>query len=119
MKVSITEIKSYNFAKEIIYLYKKLIKENNEYVLGRQILKSGTAIGALIRESQFGQSKPDFINKYSIALKEANETDYWLNLLHDTNFISSTNFVQLSDLCKELIRLLTSSINTAKSNLKN
>lgn len=117
MKESITASKSYHFAKEIVYSYKILVEEKREYVLSKQLLKSGTAIGALIREGQFGQSKPDFINKYSIALKEANETEYWLQLMYDTGFIPKDKFEKLAFLCMKLIKLLTSSINTAKSNL--
>ena len=73
--------KSYFFSLEIIETYKCIIKENKEYSLGRQLLRSGTAVGALIREAEFAQSKADFINKLSIALKEANETRYWISLL--------------------------------------
>jgi len=70
----------------VVRLYKYLVSEHKEYVLSKQVLRSGTAIGALVREAKFTQSKADFVNKMSIALKEANETSYWFDLLHDTNY---------------------------------
>ncbi len=78
--------KSYSFAIRIVKLYKYLAGEHEEYILSKQLLRSGTAIGALVREAKFAQSRADFINKMSIALKEANETSYWLDLLYDTNY---------------------------------
>ena len=87
--------------------------EMKEYVLSKQIVRSGTSVGALIREAEFGQSKPDFINKLSIALKEANEIEYWLSLLKDTNFMDVTSYKSMADDCSELIKMLVSSINTA------
>jgi four helix bundle protein len=108
--------KSYGFALRIVKLH-KFLYSNQEYVLCKQILRSGTAIGALIHEAEFGQSKADFISKLSIALKEANETDYWLKLLKDSTFISNEAFESLNKDCKELIKLLVSSIKTAKTNL--
>jgi len=91
-----------------------LQKENKEFILSKQILRSGTSIGALLREAEFGQSKKDFINKLSISLKEANETEYWLCLLHDTNYIDLELFQSLQSDCKGLIAMLVSSIKTAK-----
>jgi four helix bundle protein len=87
-----------------------------EFVLSKQILRSGTAIGALIREAEYGQSKTDFIHKMTIALKEANETEYWINILRDTNFINDKLSVSLVEDCKGLLRLLIASIKTAKQN---
>jgi len=81
MKDSILREKSYKFALKVIIIYKSIVSEKKEYLLGKQLLKSGTAIGALIREAEFAQSKADFISKLSIALKDSNETDYWLSLL--------------------------------------
>lgn len=92
MKESILKTKSYKFAIKIVRLYQFLIKNKKEFVLSKQILKSGTSIGALIREAEFGQSKADFINKMSIALKEANETIYWLEILKDTDYIDEKLF---------------------------
>ena len=90
-----------------------------EFILSKQILRSGTSIGASIRESEFAQSNADFINKLSISLKEANETDYWLNLLKDSDYIDSNAFNSMEIDCRELIALLVSSIKTAKNNQMN
>ncbi len=117
MKKSILKEKSYNFAILIVNLYKLLSTENREFILSKQLLKSGTSIGANIREAEFAQSKKDFINKMSIALKEANETEYWLLLLKDTNYLSNENFTKLFNLNSELIKMLVATINTMK--LKN
>lgn len=107
--------KSYAFAIKIVKLSQALVSERKEYVLSRQILRSGTAIGALIRESEFAASKPDFINKLTVSLKEANETEYWLMLLQDTDYLNNNEFLQLQSECKELIAMLVSSIKTSKS----
>ena len=89
-------------------------KSANEYVLTKQLLRSGTAIGALIREAEFGQSRADFIHKLSIALKEANETDYWLDLLYDSEYIQDSTYNELKKNCLELIAMLVSSVKTSK-----
>jgi four helix bundle protein len=96
----------------------KFLRENKqEFILSKQILRSSTAIGALVRESEFPQSRPDFINKLSVALKEANETDYWLNLLKDSDYIANNSFDSIDSDCGELIALLISSIKTVKNNM--
>ena len=117
MTKSVLRDKSYLFAIRIVKLSQILQTEKKEYVLSKQVIRSGTAVGALIREAEFGQSKPDFINKLSIALKEANETDYWLSLLKDTNFMDEISYKSTADDCSELIKMLVSSINTARKNL--
>ena len=117
MKESILKAKSYKFALRIIKLSKFLNIHNKEYILSKQIIRSGTAVGALIREAEFGQSKLDFISKMSISLKEANETEYWLNLLKDSDYLTIENFESIDSDCLELIRLLVSTIKTAKLNL--
>lgn len=117
MRDSILKTKSYEFAIRIVKLTQYLQENRNEYVLSRQVMKSGTAIGALIREAEFGQSKADFINKMSIALKESNETAYWLSLLYDTAYIDDKSFNSLKNDCLELISLLVSTVKTAKKNL--
>ena len=117
MGKSVLRDKSYLFAIRIVKLSRILQTEMKEYVLSKQVIRSGTAVGALIREAEFGQSKPDFINKLGIALKEANETEYWLSLLKDTNFMDEISYKSIADDCSELIKMLVSSINTAKKNL--
>ncbi len=116
MKESPLHIKSFEFALKIVALSKRL-RESKEYILSKQLLRSGTAIGALIREAEFAQSTPDYINKFSIALKEANETLYWLDLLFQSGYIEFLDHQTLTDLNKELISMLVSSIKTLKSKL--
>ena len=106
--------KSYRFAIRIVKLSQFLQRDKKEFVLSKQVLRSGTAVGALIREAEFGQSKADFTSKMSISLKEANETEYWLFLLKDTDFISENQFVNLQSDCKELIAMLVSTVKTSK-----
>lgn len=114
MSKSILKDKSYAFAIRVVRLSQFLQKEKKEFVLSKQVLRCGTAIGALIREAEFGQSKADFVNKMSVSLKEANETDYWLSILKDTDFIEQKLYDSLQSDCKELISMLVSSIKTAK-----
>jgi four helix bundle protein len=112
---SILKDKSYAFAIRIVKLHQCLCDEKKEFVLSRQLIRSGTAIGALVREAEFGQSKPDFRSKMSIALKEANETEYWLNLLKDTGYLSEKMFSSIADDCIELIKLLIATVKTTKN----
>jgi four helix bundle protein len=112
-KRNVIKEKSFEFAKEIVYLYKNLA-DKKEFVLSRQLLKSGTSIGANIREAEHAQSKADFINKLSISLKKANETEYWLDLLYETNYLSDELFQNLKIKNIELLKLLISIINTSK-----
>lgn len=116
---NIVAVKSYQFALRIIKLYKWLCEEKNEFVLSKQVLRSGTAIGALIREAEHAQSKPDFLNKMNISLKEANETGYWLMLLKDSEYISISDYNSIHTDCSELIRLLASIVKTTKKQLNN
>jgi four helix bundle protein len=115
MKTNILAEKSFDFAVRIVKLHKYLKKEFDEYILSKQIVRSGTAIGALIMESEYGSSKRDFANKLSISLKEANETRYWLRLLHKTDYLQIKMFNSLSNDCIELIKMLTASIKTSNS----
>ena len=108
--------KSYNFAVRIVKL-SKFLRENNEYILSNQVLRSGTAIGALVREGTYAQSTADFISKLSIALKEANETDYWISLLYDTNYLDKKIKDSFEKECNELIAILIASIKTTKKHL--
>ena len=107
---------SFLFAIQIVGLCKSLVKRN-EFVLSKQILRSGTAIGALVREAQHGESKRDFVHKLAIALKEANETSYWLELLHHSQWIDSETFEPLHAENLRLLRILTAIIKKAKANL--
>ena len=100
--------KSKTFALRIIRLYKYLISHKQEFVLSRQILRSGTSIGANIREAHRGQSDPDFYTKLNISLKEADETAYWLELLYEGGYLKKRYFDSIYDDCEELIRLLVS-----------
>ncbi len=117
MKENALKDKSYAFAILIVKETEILILNKKEYVLSKQLLRSGTAIGALIREAEFAQSKADFINKMSVALKEANETLYWLSLLKDTNYIDVNKFEILNSACKELVAILVATVKTTKANL--
>lgn len=114
MGTSVLKDKSYAFAIRIVKLSQYLQTEKKEYVLSKQVLRSGTAVGALIREAEFGQSKADFASKMSISLKEANETDYWLNILKDTDYLDGKIFVSLKSDCSERIAMLVSTVKTAK-----
>jgi len=106
--------KSFAFALRVVKLSKYLQNEKREYVLSKQVLRSGTAIGALVREAEHAQSKADFINKMSIALKEANETDYWLELLFQSGEISQESFESIKPDIQELLKLLVSIVKTSK-----
>ena len=108
---------SMDFAVQIINLVKSL-KEKRESIISNQIGRSGTSIGANIREAQYAHSKADFIAKLQIALKEANETGYWLELLYKTDYISEQEYKSLDSTCTSIRVLLISSINTAKENMK-
>ncbi len=108
--------KSYFFAIRMIKAYKFLSSEQKEFVLSKQMLRSGTAVGALIREAEHAESKADFIHKLNIALKEANETEYWLMLLHETNYLDDILFQSIVVDCQELIKMLICIIKTSKKN---
>ncbi|WP_417213159.1 four helix bundle protein [Bizionia sp.] len=114
MKPNIIKEKSFVFAVEIVNMFKELVAEKKEYVMSRQLLKSGTSIGANVREAEFAQSKSDFISKMSISLKEANETDYWLDLLHATVFLETEKFKKYKPKSQEMLRLLVSIVKTSK-----
>ncbi len=110
--------KSAEFAIAIVKCTSQVAKEKQEYVITKQLLKSGTSIGANVSESEYAQSKLDFIHKLSISLKEANESRYWINILKQTNYISLAEFDYLMSLINGIIYLLSKSIKTAKENLR-
>lgn len=107
-------LKSYNFAVRAIKIYQHLSKEKKEFILSKQLLKSGTSIGANVEEAMGGSSKKDFIAKLRIAYREARETKYWLRLLHDTDYIDTKSFNSMFDDCEELLKLLYSIIKSSK-----
>lgn len=109
--------KSMLFSIKIVKMYRTLCDEKREYVLSKQVLRSGTSIGANAREAKRGQSKSDFLSKLSIALKEADETQYWLELLNKTDYINDELYDDLFSDCEELIRILTAITKTVKMQL--
>lgn len=113
MKENVIKAKTYDFALEIIRLYKSM-REQNEFILSNQVLRSGTSIGANVEEATAGQSKKDFIAKMSIASKEARETNYWLRLLRDSRLCGSVDFTKLIDESEQIIRILTSIVKTSQ-----
>ena len=114
-KVNVLLDKSKLFAIRIIKLYRFLRNEKKEDIIGKQLFRSGTSIGANIAESHYAASKPDFVNKLHIALKEASETEYWLTLLFESEILSEQESASIILECRELIKLLTASIKTAKA----
>ncbi|NNE98704.1 MAG: four helix bundle protein [Pyrinomonadaceae bacterium] len=115
---NILKEKSYKFALRVIRLYKHLSLEQKEYVLSKQVLRSGTSVGANVTEGNQAQSRSDFIHKMSIALKEASETEYWLCLLRDSSYLTESQSESLIVDCNELQKILTASIKTAKKRPK-
>lgn len=114
MKESIIKIKSYQFSLRIIKLYKLLAEEKKEFILSKQILRSGTSIGANVEEASGSQSKKDFIAKFHISLKEAKETHYWLRLLRDSEYAEKTLIDSFLKDCDELIIITTSILKSSK-----
>ena len=106
--------KSKFFAIRIVRAYKYLTQEKCEFVMSKQLLQSGTSIGANVKEAIRGQSKPDFYSKLNIALKEASETEYWLEILYETEYIDKKLFESINEDCQELIKLLVSITKTQK-----
>ncbi|MBQ7897350.1 MAG: four helix bundle protein [Clostridia bacterium] len=117
MSQNIIENKSFEFAIRIVNLYKFLVKEKEERILSRQLLKSGTSIGANVSEAQRGQTMPDFVSKMSIALKEANETFYWIKLLYHTDYITKEQFDSISKDIDEIISILTAICKTSREKI--
>ena len=107
--------KSYSFAIRIVKFYQFLKEDKREFILSKQVLRSGTSIGAMIEEATQAESKADFIHKLSVANKEANETRYWIKLLRDTGFITTKEAESLIIDCEELIKLLVSIIKSTKA----
>jgi four helix bundle protein len=112
---SVIQTKSKAFAIRVVRLFQFLTEKKKEFVLSKQILRSGTSIGANIVEAKYAISKKEFVLKLQIALKEAAETAFWLELLHETDYISAQEFSSIHSDCEELLRLLTSSLTTLKN----
>ena len=115
MADSILRTKSKEFAKDIVFLCRKLKQNGIESALINQLLRCGTSVGANVHEAQYAQGPKDFISKFEIALKECNESEYWLELLYETNSISENDFHQMRSACVELRRMLVATVTTVKS----
>ncbi|MBR3382406.1 MAG: four helix bundle protein [Clostridia bacterium] len=115
MKENVLIEKTIDFGARIVKLHRYLVKEKHETILSKQILRSGTSIGANISEAQYGQSKADFVSKLQIALKETAETEYWLHILQKSDYLDAQQAASLLDDCLEIKRILISSVNTAKN----
>jgi four helix bundle protein len=107
--------KSFSFALRVVKCYKYLQTEQKEFILSKQFLRSGTAVGALVMEAEQAQSKADFIYKLYIALKEANETQYWIELLYQSSYFDENGYKSIAEDCKELLKLLTAIIKSSKT----
>jgi four helix bundle protein len=118
LKKGTVKEKSFNFAIKIVKLYKYLTEEKKEFVLSKQILKSGTSIGANINEAQQGQSKKDFLTKMNISLKECTETKYWIELLSATDYMTNEQKDSILSDCIEIEKMLTSIVKTTSDSLK-
>ncbi|GIJ94876.1 MULTISPECIES: four helix bundle protein [Capnocytophaga] len=118
-KENTLKIKTFDFSLRIVKLTKLLVDNRKEFIITKQLLRSGTAIGALVREAEYAESKRDFIHKLHIALKEANETEYWIELLYKSDYINVTEFDSVSTDLKEILKLLISSIKTIKRTINN
>ena len=118
MKENVVKNKSFNFAVRIVNLYKFLTEQKKEFVMSKQLLRSGTSVGANIREADNAQSKPDFIHKLSIAQKECDETIYWLELLKVTNYITEIEFVSINSDAEEILKLIKRIIISSKEKTK-
>lgn len=112
---NVIENKSFQFAIRIVRLYKFLCEEKKEYILSKQLLRAGTSIGANVTKSQQAQSKPDFVSKISIALKEASETKYWIKLLGATEYLSENQTKSILDDCVEIEKILVTILKSAKN----
>jgi len=114
MKENVVKDKSFAFALRVVKLAKHLQEQKKEFVLAKQVLRSGTAIGALVREAEHAESKADFVHKMTIALKEANETLYWLELLYHSEYIDAPRFESIRTDSEELVKILVSIVKTSK-----
>lgn len=114
MKENVLKEKSFRFAVRVVKLYKYLCEEKKEFALSKQVLRSGTSVGALVREAEHAESKLDFLHKLAIAQKEINETIYWLELMCETEYLSTKEFEDINSEAIEIIKMLTTIIKTTK-----
>ncbi|MFN4076104.1 MAG: four helix bundle protein [Cloacibacterium sp.] len=117
MTENVIKNKSFAFAIRVVKLYQFLCETKKEFILSKQLLRSGTAVGALVREAEHAESKSDFKHKMSIAQKEINESLYWLELLKETSYLTNEQFQSINADAVEIIKLLTSIIKTTKTNI--
>ncbi len=118
MRENVIKNKSFAFALRTVKMYQFLCEQKKEFVISKQLLRSGTSVGALVREAEQAESSVDFIHKMAIALKEANETEYWIELLFQSNYIDETSFNSIKSDLTEILKLLVSIIKTTKQNSK-
>jgi len=118
MRENVIKDKSFAFALRTVKMYQFLCEQKKEFVISKQLLRSGTSVGALVREAEQAESSVDFIHKMAIALKEANETEYWIELLFESNYIDETSFNSIKSDLTEILKLLVSIIKTTKQNSK-
>lgn len=119
MRENIVKAKSFGFAVRVVKLYQFLVAKKKEFVLSKQLLRSGTSVGAMVREAEHAETKKDFIHKMAIAQKEINESIYWLELLKETDYLDESEFESLHSDAVEIIKLLTSIIKSTKTNINN
>ncbi len=118
MRENVIKNKSFAFALRTVKMYQFLCEQKKEFVISKQLLRSGTSVGALVREAEQAESSVDFIHKMAIALKEANETEYWIELLFQSNYIDEISFNSIKSDLTEILKLLVSIIKTTKQNSK-
>ena len=114
MRENVVKVKSFAFAVRIVKLYQYLCNDKKEFVISKQLLRCGTSVGAMVREAEHAESKADFKHKLGVAQKEINETIYWLELLKETSYLNTEQFISLNNDAIEIIKLLTSIIKTTK-----
>lgn len=119
MKENVVKNKSFVFAVRVVKLYPFLCEQKKEFVLSKQLLRSGTCVGAMVREAEHAETKNDFKHKMGIAQKEINETIYWLELLKETDYLTKEQFESLNNDAIEIIKLLTAILKSTKNNINN
>ena len=117
MKENVVKNKSFAFAVRVVKLYRFLCEEKKEFVLSKQLLRSGTSVGALVREAEHAESRNDFKHKMSITQKEISETIYWLEMLKETNYLTEDQFISIQSDASGIIKLITTIIKTTKTNI--